>query len=378
MAETETEAGGVTITTGEKDWGDKAKEAIPLAGGAIKAFDAAGKLTDGATGSEISGLVSESSGFVQGLGGAALGIATDPIGWLVGQGLDFLISVCQPLEDAIHFVSGDGPALTQAAENFTAIGQGVVELRQKFDEELKTSLQGWGGDASEAAGTKLGEFAKGIDGVAGQAGEVAEMLSTSAMIMSVVEDFIKALLTELITWLIMIWIPALAAAVPTAGASTAAAGTATATRAATTGGRVAQTIAKLRRLLDKIMDFLRSLRGRLGDLKTGFQRAMDSKLTRSHAADAALSGAGRNPLTQSVDRMWSKDGMLGDRLQGGFGSSMGGVLSDTAAAQVGAGTGANAGIDKAARNQGSMQAADEADEIGTDYTKGETQGYLDI
>ncbi|MFF5986297.1 hypothetical protein [Prauserella flavalba] len=378
MAEVETEAGGVTITTGEKDWGDKAKEAIPLAGGAIKAFDAAGKLSDGATGSEISGLVSESSGFIQGLGGAAIGIATDPIGWLVGQGLEFLISVCQPIEDAIHFVSGDGPALTQAAENFTAIGQGVMELRQKFGDELTSSLQNWGGEASEAAGTKLGEFAKGIEGVAGQAGEVAEMLSTSSMIMSVVEDFIKALLTELITWLIMIWIPALAAAIPTAGASTAAAGTATAARAASTGGRVAQTVAKLRRLLDKIMDFLRSLRSRIGNLKTGFKQAMDNKLARSQAADTALAGAGKNPFKQSVDRMWGKDGMLGERLQGGFGKSMGGVFSDTAAAQVGAGTGANAGIDKAARNQGALQAADEADQIGTDYTKGETQGYLDI
>jgi hypothetical protein len=53
----------------------------------------------------------------------------------------------------------------------------------------------------------------------------------------VIEEFIKALVTEFITWLIMIWIPALAAAVPTCGGSTAAAGAATGIRGAQTGAR---------------------------------------------------------------------------------------------------------------------------------------------
>ncbi|SFB30832.1 hypothetical protein SAMN05216266_10816 [Amycolatopsis marina] len=374
MAETEHEAGGVTIKTGEKDIGDKAKEAVPLYGNAVKAFDAGSKLSDGATGSEISALASESSGLIQSLGGAALGIATDPIGWLVGQGLGFLISVCQPLEDAIHFVSGDGPALSQAAENFDAIGKGVVELRQKFEEDLKTSLQTWGGEASEAAGTKLGEFAKGIDGVAGQAGEVSQLLQMSSMVMTVVEDFVKALLTELITWLIMIWIPALAAAIPTAGASTAAAGTATTVRAVSTGSKVSRMIAKLRKLLDDFLAFLRSLKTRMGSLRTGFKRAMDESRQLSRNADMSIMGGS----TKAWDKFYGKDGALGGRLQGGFGKSMLGQVNDTAVAQAGLGTGSNAGPDKLLRNAGNAQKAGEYDETGTDYSKEETEGYLDI
>lgn len=378
MAETEHEAGGVTIKTGEKDIGDKAKEAVPLYGNVVKAFDAGSKLSDGATGSEINALASESSGLIQSLGGAALGIATDPIGWLVGQGLGFLISVCQPLEDAIHFVSGDGPALSQAAENFDAIGKGVVELRQKFEEDLKTSLQTWGGEASEAAGTKLGEFAKGIDGVAGQAGEVSQLLQMSSMVMTVVEDFIKALLTELITWLIMIWIPALAAAIPTAGASTAAAGTATTVRAVSTGSKVTRMIAKLRKLLDDFMAFLSRLKTRMGSLRTGFKQAMDNKRLRSGLADLELQGVGKSPFAKPMEKLWGKDGMIGGRVQDGFGKSMLGQVSDTAVAQVGAGTGANAGPEKLLRNVGNTQKAGEYDETGTDYSKEETEGYLDI
>ncbi|MFD0201261.1 MULTISPECIES: hypothetical protein [Saccharothrix] len=373
MAEVKTEAGGVEITVGEKDTSQKMAEAAPFYGNYLKIKEAAGKAEEKG-GAEVTGLVSEGSALIGSLGTSALGIATDPIGWLVGQGLNFLISVVQPLEDAIHFVSGDGPALAQAAENFNAIGEGVAKLRDQFDADLANSVTSWGGSASEAASTKLGEFANGIDGVAGQAGELAQMLQTSSMIMTIIEDFIKAILTELITWLIMIWIPALAAAVPSFGASTAAAGAATGVRVATTGSRVARIVARLKQFLTKILDFLRNLAKRVGNVKTAFQRSMANKHAGSLAADALKAGGDKSPLV----KLWSKDGMLGQRLQDGFGKSMGGAVTDAAASQLGVGTGANAGIDKPLRNQAAQQKADQYAETGEDQSKQQTTGYLDI
>lgn len=374
MAEEKTTAGGVEITTGEKDTGQKMAEAVPFYGNYLKTKDAADKFSDGADGSEVSNLASEGTALLGSVGTSALGVATDPIGWLVGQGLNFLISVVQPLEDAIHFVSGDGPALSQAAENFDAIGKGVADLHKTFDQDLQESVQNWGGNAAEAASTKLGEFGNGIDGVAGQAGELARMLQISSMIMTVVEDFIKALVTELITWLIMIWIPALAAAVPSFGASTAAAGTATGVRAAQTGSRVSRIIAKLREFLDKIMAFLRNLGARLGNVRAAFQRSMANKQVGSVFADASKSLGDKSPLT----KLWSKDGLLGGRLQDGFGKSMLDTTRDTAVSEVGLGKGQNAGIDKPLRNISGGQAAGEYDDTGTDQSKEETEGYLDI
>jgi hypothetical protein len=381
MAETKTtgELSGIEITTGQDYW-KGVRESIPVAGGAFKTFDAAktgfedGKLAP----DELGQIQSEGSAFIQSCTGAATGIAMDPIGWLVGQGLSFLISICQPLQDAIHFVSGDGPALEQAAGNFANIGKGLEKMKAQFEEDLKSSLQSWGGDASEAAGTKLGEFASGIDGVAGQAGDIAQLLQTSSMVMTVIEDFIKALLTELITWLIMIWIPALAAAIPTAGASTAAAGTATTVKGVATGSKVTRMIAKLRKLLDDFMAFLRSLKTRMGSLRTGFKQAMDNKRMRSGLADLELQGVSKSSFAKPLEKLHGKDGLIGGRVQDGFGKSMLGQVSDTAAAQVGAGTGANAGPEKLLRNVGNTQKAGEYDETSTDYSKEETEGYLDI
>src|SRR5206468_3967685 len=118
------------------------------------------------------------------------------------------------------------PALGRGAGNFNSIAKGLGKFSEQFTKDVKNSLKDWHGDAADAAGRKLGQFAQGVTGIAGQAGEIAQLLQVSSMIMTVIEDFIKALLTEFITWLIMIWIPALAAAVPSFGSSTAAAGVA--------------------------------------------------------------------------------------------------------------------------------------------------------
>jgi hypothetical protein len=370
MAEQKTTAGGVEITVGEKDTSQKMAEAAPFYGNYLKTKEAWGKATDKG-GAEVTGLASEGTGLIGSLGTSALGIATDPLGWLVGQGLNFLISVVQPLEDAIHFVSGDGPALAQAAENFDAIAKGVAKLRERFDSDLEQSVTSWGGPASEAAATKLGEFANGIDGVAGQAGELAQTLQISSMIMTIVEDFIKAILTELITWLVMIWVPALAAAVPSFGASTAAAGAATGVRVATTGSRVARIVARLKQFLTKILDFLRDLAKRVGNVKTAFQRSMAGKQAKSLVATAKDK---KSPL----DKLWDKEGMLGQRLQSGLGGSMKTAAGDALKSQLGIGKGTNAGVDKPLRNVGSGQKAADYDDTGTDRSKQRTEGYLDI
>ncbi|MFD5831453.1 WXG100 family type VII secretion target [Lentzea sp. NPDC060358] len=375
MAEEDYTAGSgdqqVKITVGEKTLGEKAEENTPIWGNFVKAKEAAGDA--GETGG-VAGLSAEGSALVSSVVEFGQGMMLDPIGFLVGQGLNFLISVVQPLEDAIHFVSGDGPALQQAGENFGAIAQGIADLSTRFTEDLQSTVTTWGGEASEAAASKLGEFASGIDGVAGQAGELAELLMMSSMVMQVIEDVIKAILAELITWLIMIWIPALAAAIPSAGASTAAAGAATGVRVASTASRVSRIVAKLRGLLTKIMDFLRSLASRAKNLGAGFKRAMADKKVRSQEATDALRGKTKwekftsNPLT----RLNSHDGVVGERMKNGFGRSMADAVGNEALAQ------ANPYHEKGLRNTSITQKGTEYGETGTDHSKQRIEGYLDI
>ncbi|WP_236789513.1 WXG100 family type VII secretion target [Amycolatopsis sp. GM8] len=303
----------------------------PLGSGYSAFSTVKGALSDGkvSTG-EIAGIAASGASFVSSCMSVS-SIATDPIGWLVGQGLNFLMTVVQPLQDAIHFVSGDGPALANAAGNFGSIAQGLVQYSQKFAQEAQTSLTQWSGKAAETAGKKLAEFSHGIEGIAGQAGDIAQLLQISSMVMQVIEEFIKAILTELITWLIMIWIPALAAAVPTCGGSTAAAGTATTVRGAQTGSKVSRYIQKLKELLDKIKQFLQKMKDFFTQWKGNFKDIM--KLNK----DLGKLEAG--PLAGNMGKLAGSKGMVGSRAAKGFGQSMKDTAEKTAWGTVGLGGG---------------------------------------
>ncbi|NKQ56378.1 WXG100 family type VII secretion target [Amycolatopsis sp. K13G38] len=317
---------------GEKSYGEKVVEAIPFAGDAKKVFDAGQKaLSDGSVGfDDIRSVAAEGGSLVQDCMDVT-DIASDPIGWLVGKGLDFLLAICQPLQDAIQFVSGDGEALGTAADNFSAIGQGISDFGEQFGQHAQDALAKWEGQAAETAADKLGQFAGGIGQVAGKAGDISQLLQISSMVMTVIEEFIKGLLTELITWLIMIWIPALAAAVPSCGASTAAAGTATGVRAAQTGSRATRTVSKLQKLLDKIREVLAKMKNFMKDLRTNVSRVMDTKKMQSGLADLEIDAG---TATKRMRMYGSEDGLIGKRVSDGLGESLKGNVKDTFDDQV--------------------------------------------
>ncbi|MCR3747454.1 WXG100 family type VII secretion target [Lentzea californiensis] len=358
-----------TLEVEEKSTGEKALEATPFVGSFMKALEASGNVGDPGG---ITALASEGSALINSFSEAAQ-IATDPIGWLVNQGLSFLISICEPLEDAIHFVSGDGPALQQAGENFGKLAEGLTKLKEGFTEDLSSSVQSWGGETADAAASKLGEFASGIDGVIGQAGELSQLLLMSSMIMQVIEDLIKAILTELIIWLVMIWIPALAAAVPSLGSSTAAAGAATGVRAATTVSRVSRIIARLKAFLGKILQFLRNLLTRTKNLGAGMKKAMADKKANVADADRRRALPENKGLFKSwVDKKDGSQGIVGERMNQGFWKSMGEAVGLEASAQI------DPQNEKGLRNKSLQEQAAAAGETGPDYSKHQIKGYLDI
>lgn len=303
---------GVTVNTHHGTDARKVSESLPGPLGAANktAHDATKTMgKPDAQGSDVGMLVSDAGSFVASCADTATGIATDPIGWLIGQGLSFLISVVEPLQDLLHQVSGDGPALAQAAGNFDSIAQGLEQYAQRFQQGVDAQMKfAWDGRAAEAAEAKLGEFAAGIQGVAGECGNIAKMLQTSSMIMTVVEEFIKALITELITQLILIWVPALAASVVTVGASDAAAAGVTVAKVAQVVGKVMQKVKHLLRLFKQIGAFLRQVMQQIGRIKG--MRALASK-----AGDATRPAATalKSKADDAVGKFKNDGGMLGSR-----------------------------------------------------------------
>lgn len=321
MAEFQDVASGVSVKSDDPDTVlgvnfDNAVKATPFVGSAVTVGKDVSSVFKAATAPHPDGvdiafglgtIATDTTSFIQSSASTITDIATDPLGWLVGQGLNFLISAVQPIQDAIHFVSGDGPALGVAADNFSAIATGLDQLAKNFAEVADTSLADWKGDAGDAARRSLGEFAHGIGGVSAKSGDLAQMLQLSSMLMSFIEDLIKAILTELVTWLIMIWIPALAAAVPTCGASVATAGTASEVKLGTTTAKTTQKVSKVRELLQKILAWLQKMKAKLAATKLG--KVFAEGKTAGKLKELAEANAGKS----MVDKLKGAEGMIGKR-----------------------------------------------------------------
>jgi hypothetical protein len=208
------------------------------------------------------------------MGSAAMDVtffAMDPIGWLVSHGLDMLLELVQPLQDVLHQVSGNGPAIGAASDDFTTIAQGFVALADDFEQTGDSALKDWQDKAGEAARAALGDFSSGIRGVGSSAGSVAETLQMWSMVMVVIEEVIKAIISELVSWLITIWLPALAASVISFGGTVAAAMTASIAKAASVFAKVTKHLGVFGKLLDEFMQFLVKYSGKIEKITEKFR-----------------------------------------------------------------------------------------------------------
>ncbi len=243
---------------------DRAAEATPVVGTVYKSGKSIAEHAQQAASADGAGELASAGKALVGDGAAFVGAAAtdmvtfamDPIGWLVSHGLNMLLELVQPLQDALHAVTGDGPAIGHASENFTSIAHGFVALAEDFERTGDTALAEWVDEAGQAAKEALGDFSSGIRGVGSAAGSVAEVLQMWSMVMQVIEEVIKAIITELVSWLITIWLPALAASVISFGSSVAVAMTASIAKAASVLQKVTRYLGKFGKLLDTFIEFL--------------------------------------------------------------------------------------------------------------------------
>ncbi|WP_255375810.1 hypothetical protein [Saccharomonospora sp. CUA-673] len=92
-----------------------------------------------------------------------------------------------------------------------------------------------------------------------------------SMVMQVIEEVIKAILSELVSWMITLWLPALAASVISFGGSVAAAMTASIAKAASAMTKVTKHLGKFGQLIDKFMGFLVRMSGQMETLTRKFR-----------------------------------------------------------------------------------------------------------
>lgn len=340
---------------------------------AYKKFDDAQGVGDLANASTQ--LITDGAGFVAGAGADMASFVLDPVGWLVSNGLNILLELVQPMQDALHFVTGDGPALKTAAANFDNIGKGFVALADDFVATGDKAVKDWQGEAGEAARNALGDFATGIKGIGSSSGSVAETLKMWSMVMTVIEEVVKAIISELVSTLIYIWLPALAASIVSLGSSVAAAMTASIAKAASAFSKITKHLGKLGQLLEKFMAFMAKWTDDL--IKQG------SKLTKAGRVTPGMEKAIGGAVATGAGRRLAETGhALADTVKGVPGKVAGQVIgfnpADPAKGSAYAGKSVFGAAKKYVDTQKDFDTMEKSGDTGGGQDAGETRKNLDM
>ncbi|WP_312860913.1 WXG100 family type VII secretion target [Amycolatopsis endophytica] len=259
------------------------------------AYDATSKLREdlsdgdlGALAADAANTFNTATGFVNEAAGTITGIVSDPLGWLISNGVGFLISWIEPLNEALEVVTGDPEALEAGADAFNQLGADIETLRADTEQLLVDGLADWQGPGAAAAGERLAEFRDALHGTAGATGEIATLLAVSSAVMSVIKDVVTSIISDFVEWLIVTWLAALASSVVTCGGSVASAGAATAVRAGTETMKVNRWVTKLKSIIDKLHDLIGRIQGFLRKIP-GFtklsEKLADHTLTENLTGD---------------------------------------------------------------------------------------------
>jgi hypothetical protein len=238
---------------------DNAMDGLP----GISAMQGVNQIAD-ASGT-IWDMVNGDTGAAEGLTDIALGAASlgsqagafiaDPIATLAAWGLDILLSLVTPLQDALDWVTGSPGDMEDAAEMWKRIAQADVDLSQAVVDNMQP-LSNWAGQDGAAAALKTDLTAAGFYGAGKLANDIAGCLATAQIMADTIQSVVKFLISLLIKYFITEIAPMILASPATFGASAATGVAWASVRAAQTATNVASKISQMTGLFGRLMGVL--------------------------------------------------------------------------------------------------------------------------
>ncbi|THV34376.1 hypothetical protein [Glycomyces buryatensis] len=146
----------------------------------------------------------------------------NPLGWLTGTLVDFVINLCQPLEDLLGMVTGNEGRMKTSAEMWLTVIEGARQNGAYIADNGTAALEGWEGEAADAARHRIGEIGRGLQIMGAFGAGLAVALRAFAILAKKLTDKVKEFLGELAERAITTWLPGMASGLATFGASTAA------------------------------------------------------------------------------------------------------------------------------------------------------------
>lgn len=183
----------------------------------------------------------------------------DPVQWLAGTLIDFLIQLFQPLEDLVGLVSGNESRMKKSAEMWVKVAEGAQEVGDYIAESGAAALEDWVGQDGDAARMRVAETGQAVSVMGFLAIGVNALLTEMAEVAKLLRQDIVDLIAKGVSWMLTRLLPQVAAGIATFGATVA-------TAIASGLAKVAQLVVKALNSIAKVMRIAESAANIVGKI----------------------------------------------------------------------------------------------------------------
>ncbi len=145
-------------------------------------------------------------------------VGIDPLKWLVGTLVDFLIQTFQPLEDILGVVTGNEARMNVSANMWQEVGNAMSPIADHMNTVVDGELAQWDGQAGSAARARVMELGLMVDAMGMLTGGMQAVLQMLAGIAKALRKYVQKKITDGVVWVIQTIAPQIAASIATLGA----------------------------------------------------------------------------------------------------------------------------------------------------------------
>jgi len=203
--------GGSTFTDGDGNFqmfeiGESKKQsyAKPIFG-VMDIGEKAQKVARADNAGELIGAVADVSNSVLGTLNDFAQAATDPLMFLISAGLDFLISLIQPIDDLVGMVTGNGERMNAEIQRWDPIKDALPPIGEAVAKVPEEMLTEWAGQDGDAARDKIAQFAEAVIDVGDKIQVMQGLLQVTELIATLIRKTLLDIISKWASQAIMTW-----------------------------------------------------------------------------------------------------------------------------------------------------------------------------
>ncbi|WP_025272262.1 hypothetical protein [Haloglycomyces albus] len=150
-------------------------------------------------------------------------IGANPVEWLAGTIVDFLMEAFQPLEDLVQMVTGNEERMLTSADMWSTVADGCGQVGQYVAESGLNPIQEWEGAAASAAKTRIDEASQAVSNMGFVATGLNYLLQLMSKVAKSLYETVLDLIKQGVQWVLERIVPYIAASFATFGAASAVA-----------------------------------------------------------------------------------------------------------------------------------------------------------